>query len=161
MAVWPRRRGWDLLWRATQRLRSTGGSVPSWWDAVNAVPPPPPTPRRSHPALRLRFKEDPLEQGFRARHASAKLEPVPRGSVPPARAFAIRQLQLMEQGISKEEARQTVEEEWRKRDLENQHNTHKTIKNKTKNVLEQIQEEEERELRNALLRLRASQNMPE
>eukprot|EP00963_Diacronema_lutheri_P003495 scaffold285_cov330-Pavlova_lutheri.AAC.13 len=156
-----RRRGWDLLWRATQRLRSAGGPVPKWWDAVQAVPPPPPLPRRSHPALRLRFREDPLEQGFRARHASAKLEPVPKGEVPPARAFAIRQLQLMEQGVSKDEARQTVEEEWRKRGVEGEHAPEKRIKARTKNVLEQIQEEEERELRNALVRLRAAQNMPE
>lgn len=63
----------------------------------------------------------------------------------------------MEQGISKEEARRAVEEEWKKRDQDEG----QTLGKRTKNILEQIQEEEERELRNALIRLRASQNMPE
>lgn len=107
--------------------------------------------------MRLRFVEDPLEQGFRSRNPSTKLDPVRRGQIPPARAFAIRQLQLMEQGISKEEARRAVEEEWKKRDQDEG----QTLGKRTKNILEQIQEEEERELRNALIRLRASQNMPE
>ena len=72
-----------------------------------------PKPGRRPPAIH--FPEDDLVRAYYRRHPSASLEPVDLGSYEPntARRFAARQLQLIEQGVPRKEARQRAEEEFK------------------------------------------------
>ncbi|CAI7798683.1 unnamed protein product [Closterium sp. NIES-53] len=100
----------DLLQKA--RLLMRGGVVdpPKWLDALSKVPPQPKA-RRCPKARRIEFPEDPLVESYYARHPEAKLQAYRlQGFDPPvARRFAWRQLELMQQGLSKRHARDAVE----------------------------------------------------
>ncbi|MEW5299420.1 MAG: hypothetical protein WDW38_004562 [Sanguina aurantia] len=74
---------------------------------------------RHSKALELRFPENTLMKEFYVQHPEAKLEPVTLNSfqMPLAKQFAVRQLQLMETGVSKAAAYKAVEEELQPRIL--------------------------------------------
>lgn len=62
----------------------------------------------------LNFPEDEIVRAYYRRHPSASLEPVDLGSFEPstARRFAARQMELMESGMPRREARAQTEEEF-------------------------------------------------
>ncbi|CAI5476266.1 unnamed protein product [Closterium sp. Yama58-4] len=109
----------DLLQKA--RLLMRGGVVdpPKWLDALSKVPPQPKA-RRCPKARRIEFPEDPLVESYYARHPEAKLQAYRlQGFDPPvARRFAWRQLELMQHGLTKRQARDAVEAEFARAEQE-------------------------------------------
>eukprot|EP00897_Mesotaenium_endlicherianum_P005379 jgi/Mesen1/486/ME001024S10717 len=103
----------DLLSR--MRLLIKGGirERPVWMTALEKIPPEP-KQKRCKKAPKIRMPEDPLVESYYARHPEAKMIPFKVRSYepPPARRFAWRQLELMEQGIDKRKAMLMVEEEF-------------------------------------------------
>lgn len=84
---------------------------PKWLDAILKNPPQPilggPAPKP------IVFPEDRLIQSYMARHPETKMNPISlRSREPaPARAFAMRQLELIEGGMTQHAARLQVEAE--------------------------------------------------
>jgi len=96
----------------TQKLVEAGViEKPQWLDAILKHPPPHISNGRRPP--RITFPEDRLIQSYMARHPETQKTPIDlRSSQPaPARAFAVRQLQLMKGGMSQEASRRQVERE--------------------------------------------------
>jgi hypothetical protein len=77
--------------------------------------PPPPLPKAGRRPQRIRFPEDEIVRAYYKRNPGASLEPIDLGSFEPstARRFAARQLELMDQGISRKDARLQTQSEFK------------------------------------------------
>lgn len=102
----------DLLTKTRQLVK--GGVVvkPRWFDAVESVPPLI-SKGRAKKAPKISYPEDRFVESFYARHPEAVCTPFDLKSfdAPPARKFALRQLELVRQGMNKLAAREAVEAE--------------------------------------------------
>ncbi|KAH9572700.1 hypothetical protein CY35_02G165700 [Sphagnum magellanicum] len=103
----------DLLSKARKLMKGGIMARPRWLDAVIRVPPQP-KKTRCHRAPNIKLPEDRLVESYYARHPEAKFIPFEINSFdpPPARKFAWRQLELMEQGYFRDQACDIVEAEF-------------------------------------------------
>ncbi|KAL4516837.1 hypothetical protein Ndes2437B_g00940 [Nannochloris sp. 'desiccata'] len=87
---------------------------PLWLDALERVAPPTLTKAGRRPQS-IRFPEDEIVRAYYKRNPGASLEPIYLGSFEPstARRFATRQLELMDQGISRKDARLQTQSEFK------------------------------------------------
>ncbi|CAL8472093.1 g11635 [Coccomyxa elongata] len=134
-----------------RRLCQLGGHPsPAWlsaWEKLDALQLPGTekiTHRKGERAARVKpinFPEDNLVDSFYARNADAKQYPVQINSFQPhpARVFAWRQMQLMQQGMSKGAARRKVQEQFDKgyasRQRQSKQNTMATLQRAEERVL--------------------------
>ena len=104
--------------------------------------PPPNFPKVSKRPPELRYAEDDIVKAYYRRHPEACLEPVDLGSFKPstARRFAYRQLELMESGLPRKQAKEQAEREFL---------AESSAKGEG-GIIETIQKEEENHLQQAL-----------
>lgn len=143
----------DLLTRMRVLVKGGIRPKPRWFDAVSKVPPAPFQEKWPKPP-KIKYPEDPLVESYYARHPDSKFTPFKLQGFdsPIARQFALRQLELMEQGMSKRDARDQVEQEFeaRAKAMEEQEmaERRRALRDGVnappvkKSVLEEIQEEE-------------------
>lgn len=102
----------DLLSKTRKLMKGGIIARPRWFDAVMRVPPEP-KKTRCKKAPKIVLPEDRLVESYYARHPEAKFIAFELNSFdpPPARKFAWRQLELMDQGYPRDVARDMVEVE--------------------------------------------------
>lgn len=107
-----RRRG-DLLRHAEHAARDPAVRAPRWLDAAHSVPPLGRTFAARRPA-KIVYPEDRLMRAYYERNPEARFVPIDMesGQVHFVRAFALRQLELMQtRGLTERQARAAVEAE--------------------------------------------------
>lgn len=142
----------DLLHRVSKLVKGGAMERPSWLNAVILVPPQPKDLRCKRPP-KIEYPEDPLIESYYARHPEAKMVPFSLQSfdAPIARRFALRQMQLIEEGLSRREARNRTEAEFKAEEEKLEAETARLRRvalregrnvGRAKSILEQVQEEE-------------------
>ena len=104
--------------------------------------PPPSLPKAGRRPQNIQFPEDEIVRAYYKRNPGASLEPIDLGRFEPstARRFAARQLELMDQGLSRKDARLQTETEF----------TAEAAASNEKGVIATIQAEEEIHLDQAM-----------
>lgn len=121
---------------------------PKWLTAVQKAPPIFESTRDSKKSPpTVVFPEDQFVQSFQDRYPHMQEQAIDllADEVPPARRFALRQMELMESGVSKTKARRIVDEELRKAGVI-------SFKVEERSAINQVQLIEESELRDAAVR---------
>eukprot|EP00246_Nothoceros_aenigmaticus_P008108 TRINITY_DN22600_c0_g1_i1.p1 TRINITY_DN22600_c0_g1~~TRINITY_DN22600_c0_g1_i1.p1 ORF type:complete len:164 (+),score=20.51 TRINITY_DN22600_c0_g1_i1:53-544(+) len=100
----------DLRTKARLLVKGNIMSKPRWLDAVERIPPVTKLTKAKRPP-KIRYPEDRLVESYIARHPESTCTPFDLKSFdpPPARKFALRQLEIMQQGKIRDAARDAVE----------------------------------------------------
>lgn len=106
----------NLVERVTHLVRAGVMDEPVWLDVAKRIPPLDLKKQKKAPKPEaIVFPEDRLIQSFYARHPEARAEPIDLGSdvdLPLARQYALKQLALMQTGMSRKRAEAEVEQEF-------------------------------------------------
>ncbi|KFM22409.1 hypothetical protein F751_0156 [Auxenochlorella protothecoides] len=143
------RRSLDLVKHVKFLAQAGAITKPKWLDVVEKIHPAVPAKSSKKPAV-LRFPEDDLLQAYYAKHPEAKMEPVDLSSFEPtsARKFVFRQLEVMQTGVPRKEAYDIVSKEVAEAASTSDAPALGRV------VLDQIQQEEEWHLMNAMSQFR-------
>lgn len=149
-----------LLKRVGDLVRAGVIEPPVWLDIAKRHPPVEVAMRGGKKPPAIEFPEDRLMQSYYARHPEAKLEPIWLDSTDPptGKRYALRQLVLMQHGMSRTAARRQVDAEFaaakaaEKQLLQEQGGERATFG--ARGAIAAVQAEEERELFNAIKELR-------